>query len=134
MGSSAERSRPQSLPKCARVRKRSDFLHVQSAGRRVPTRHFLVVHLAGHDGPARLGITVTKKIGNAVVRNRVKRCVRESFRTRRSMLPQGTTVVVIARDGAGKLGAREVADELAPAFARIAGDRSSAQGSSARAQ
>ncbi|MEW6272445.1 MAG: ribonuclease P protein component [Thermodesulfobacteriota bacterium] len=121
MGSTAERSRPQSLPKSARVRKRRDFLRVQSAGRRVPTRHFLVVHLVDGEGPARLGITVTKKIGNAVVRNRVKRSVRESFRACRTALASGTSVVVIARDGAGKLSAREAAGELAPAFARIAG-------------
>jgi ribonuclease P protein component len=101
------------------VRKRREFLHVQSAGRRVPTRHFLVVHVAGGDGPARLGVTVTKKIGNAVVRNQVKRSVRESFRKRRGALAPGTAVVVIARDGAGHLSAREADAELAPAFARL---------------
>ena len=121
MGSTTEGSRPQSLPKQARVRKRREFLHIQSAGRRVPTRHFLLVHLAGGDGAARIGVTVTKKIGNAVVRNRVKRAVRESFRRRDAELPPGTSIVVIARDGAGALSTTDAAAELAPAFARVAG-------------
>ncbi len=123
MGEPAQRSRTRSLPKEARVAKRRDFLRIQSAGRRVPTRHFLLVYLRRGNAPARLGITVTKKLGNAVLRNRVKRAVREAFRARRATIAPGTSVVVIARDGAGKLSARDTAAELAPAFAALtAGD------------
>ena len=119
MGSPARRSRTQALPKQARVRKRREFLQIQKAGKRVATRHFLVVHASCEAGPPRLGITVTKKIGNAVVRNRVKRAVRESFRTRQGIIAAGTSVVVIARDGAGDLSSCATDVELAPAFSAL---------------
>lgn len=102
------------FPKEARVRKRREFLHIQNAGRRVATRHFLVVFVRSGDGPPRLGITVTKKIGNAVVRNRIKRAVREAFRSNARSLQRGATMVVIARDGSGRLSTHETAVELVP--------------------
>lgn len=119
MGEPAQRSRTRSLPKEARVAKRREFLRIQSAGRRVPTRHFLLVYLRRGDAPARLGITVTKKLGNAVLRNRVKRAVREAFRARRTTIAPGTSLVVIAREGAGRLSTLDTAAELEPAFAAL---------------
>lgn len=103
----------------ARVRKRREFLQIQNAGRRVSTRHFLVVYVCSGGGPPRLGITVTKKIGNAVVRNRVKRAVRETFRRNSTMLRRGASMVVIARDGSASLGVNATADELLPAMRSI---------------
>ena len=82
-------SRTCGVPKEARVRKRREFLQIQNAGRRVATRHFLVVYACSGDGPPRLGITVTKKIGNAVARNRIKRAVREAFRGEAATLYRG---------------------------------------------
>ena len=53
---------------------------------------------------SRLGVTVSRRIGNAVARNRVKRRVRECFRkVIRDRLPAGTSIVVIARGGAAAL-------------------------------
>ena len=62
-------------------------------------------------GPARLGITVTRKVGNAVRRNRIKRLVREWFRTRKEQL-SGCDLVVIARRGASDLDLTSAAAEL----------------------
>ena len=118
---SAQRSPAGVLGKDARVRKRREFLHIQNAGRRVATRHFLVVYTCAGDAPPRLGITVTKKIGNAVVRNAVKRAVRETFRASVAGVPRGASVVVIARSGAGDLGTNATAAELGPALRSIAG-------------
>ncbi|MBY0275173.1 ribonuclease P protein component [Candidatus Binatia bacterium] len=103
----------------ARVRKRREFLHIQNAGRRVATRHFLVVYIRSGDGPPRLGITVTKKIGNAVLRNRIKRAVREAFRAHARSLQRGASMVVIARDGSSRLTTRETAAELVPALCSV---------------
>lgn len=89
-------------PPSARVRRRADYRRIQASRSRVHSRHFLVVILPGPG--QRLGVTVTKKIGNAVVRNRVKRVLREVFRRNRDLFPPSTDIVFIAKDGAGKLG------------------------------
>ena len=61
--------------------------------------------------PARLGIVTTRKIGNAVQRNRIKRVCRECFRLWPDFLPDGVDLVVIARAGAHELGLAEVRGE-----------------------
>ncbi len=63
----------------------------------------LVFYAAAGEGPRRLGVTVPKKVGGAVVRNRIKRLVREAFRQERAALPDGCRVVVNARHSAGRL-------------------------------
>jgi len=67
---------------------------------------------------ARLGITVSRKVGNAVVRNRVKRSVREWFRARRPRLAPGVELVVIGRSAAAGLSGPEIADALDDALRR----------------
>ena len=70
------------FPRSVRLRRRSEFLEVQERGRRVHTPHFVVLFRARAGGGTgvRLGVTVSKKVGDAVRRNRVKRLVREAFR------------------------------------------------------
>ena len=71
---------------------------------------------------SRLGVTVSRRIGIAVVRNRVKRRVREIFRrVIRDELPAGTSIVVIARGGAGTLESPAIDDELAMAARNLSG-------------
>jgi ribonuclease P protein component len=76
------------------------------------SQHFLFVrHLAG-EAPVQLGITVTKKIGGAVARNRIKRGVREGFRHIRESLPLGGKVLVIAQRGSADLQPAEIQAEI----------------------
>ena len=76
-------------------------------GRRVAGAAFVVVcaprKYALADQQIRLGITVSRKVGNAVVRNRVKRRIREWFRAGRSSLGEGVDLVVIGRAAAASL-------------------------------
>lgn len=67
----------------------------------------------GADRPARVGLTVTRKIGNSVVRNRCKRLLREAVRQHWRSLPTGTDVVLLARYGLATAEAREVEKEIA---------------------
>lgn len=72
------------------------------------------------DQRPKLGLTVSRRIGGAVVRNRLKRRVRECFRLRlRAMLPAGVAIVVIARQGAGELTSAALAAELEAAAASL---------------
>ena len=90
------------LSKDRRVRSRSDYRRIQEYGSRLQTRHFIFVLANRPPGTdprtgARLGLVVSRKVGNAVARNRVKRLLREAFRATGSMFREGLDVVVIAR-------------------------------------
>jgi ribonuclease P protein component len=103
------------FPKERRLRTRREFVAAQSSGVRVHTPHFVLVLAKGPDAnaPARLGVTVTRKIGGAVQRNRCKRLVREAFRLDRDLLPNGLDFLVIAKDGAPGLRLADVQAEWA---------------------
>lgn len=68
----------------------------------------------------RLGLVVSRRVGGAVVRNRVKRRVREWFRTDRARMPAAVDLVVIARTGAGALGTAALREELNALIERAA--------------
>ena len=100
-----------------RVRKRSEFRQIQSQGRRVRSRHFVVLVFArGRSGPTRLGLVVSRRVGNAVQRNRAKRLIREAFRRCPEWWYDGIDLVVIARDLPQRFGT----DQLLTEFQRLA--------------
>jgi len=96
-----------------RLQSRREILAVQHGGSRVHTSHFLLIVGRGPVATAasRLGITVTRKVGDSVRRNRVKRLVREAFRLAPAMLPPGIDLLVIAKAGAPLLGLAQVQSE-----------------------
>jgi ribonuclease P protein component len=77
-----------------------------------------VVAPARADGAAKLGLAVSRRVGNAVARNRVKRHAREWFRRARATLPPATDWVLIARAGAAELDSRSLHAELTALAAR----------------
>ena len=90
---------PNGFPKTARILQRGEYRAVQRSALRVTTAHFVVYARKRRRDRVRLGITVSKKVGNAGVRNRVKRWVRESFRISQTLLPGTLDYVLVARRG-----------------------------------
>lgn len=101
-----------SFSKCNRLLKREDFLRIGAVGRKIRTRHFIIIFNKNDNGLCRLGITASKKTGKAIQRNRVKRLVREFFRLNRDLLSDSTDYIIIAGRGACKLSFTEVKEEL----------------------
>ena len=114
--------KPEGFPAAIRVRKRREFLRIQGAGAKHHLRHFLVFVVPPAaisansavgpakmcSGSARLGITVTRKVGCAVVRNRIQRYVREAFRRKRGSFTPGYEMVWVAKQSAASVGYDEV--------------------------
>lgn len=72
----------------------------------------------------RLGVTVTRKIGNAVARNRIKRLVREVFRLHRARLPEGLDLVWVAKQQAAQACFADVLDDFEALARRLDQPRS----------
>lgn len=111
-----------------RLRRRQEFLAVQGAGTKVHGKAFLAMispsEKTGTVG--RVGVTVTKKVGNAVTRNRIKRLVREWLRTH-GWIPRGIDVVIVAKEAAASLrGMAMMAPELERLHQRIIATRGAA--------
>lgn len=109
------------LGRAARLGRRREFLAVQQRGRRLCAGPLLVLGLESEAGWARLGITVSSRIGNAVTRNRIKRWVREAFRAVAAGLP-AVDLVVVARPGADQAGLAGARAALEAARDRLAAE------------
>lgn len=115
------------LGRSDRIRQSRDFARVSRQGSRLASREFVMLVAPARfvdsqtaSGPVRrIGITASRKVGRAVVRNRVKRGVREWFRRSRGQLPADVDVVVIARRAAADLSVSEVGERLSELAGRV---------------
>lgn len=87
-----------------RIRSRTDFQRIYTQGKSVVNRALVLYVLAGDPDEVRIGIAAGKKLGKAVVRNRLRRLIREAVRTRLGQIRRGWRLVFIARTGAVELG------------------------------
>lgn len=92
-----------------RLLKSCDFSTAYKIGKKASSRYFFVAWIAGEK--RRLGITVSSKVGNACVRNKIKRVIRDFFRLNKEKFPLGDCVVT-AKVGAGDLDNKEIREEL----------------------
>lgn len=85
------------FPRQYRLLKYSDFLHVSNQGCKIFTPQFIFIYYKSELPMSRLGITVSRKIGSAVIRNKIKRFLREFFRKNKSSFLQCYDISIIAR-------------------------------------
>lgn len=107
----------QGFPKAARIRRRREFLSFGRTGDKRRTERFVFLMERCSQGP-RLGITVSRKVGGAVVRNRLKRRIREIYRRNPDRAGLEHDLIVIARVGAGALTSEGVRREFGVALGR----------------
>lgn len=101
-----------SLSKRERILRRDDFLRIGKLGKKIKTNHFIILFLENDLAFSRVGITVTRKIGKAVERNRVKRLIREFFRLNREAIPKSNDFIFIAGKGSPQLVYSDIVREL----------------------
>jgi ribonuclease P protein component len=111
----------QTLERFRRIRRSSEYERTWQEGKRYHTTHFVVIVNSGRTC-SRLGITVSRKVGNAVCRNRLKRWVRELFRKNYKKLAPAADFSIIAKRQAGHLSHLQVDRELLKVFARLGTD------------
>jgi ribonuclease P protein component len=108
------------LPGLGRLTRRAEFLRAAAKGRKAPMPGLVLQALPRNDdGPARLGFTVTKKIGNAVMRNRTRRRLKEAARlVLAEQPPRGVDLVLIGRAGTAKRSFSALQDDLRRALTK----------------
>jgi ribonuclease P protein component len=107
------------FPKSHRLLKRPEFLRLSEKGKKITNRYFIVLVTPGQGEHTRLGITVTKRVGCAVQRNRLKRITREFFRHYRHGLKRPWDLNVIAKKSAADLPSNEIFTAIQDIFDRI---------------
>jgi ribonuclease P protein component len=103
-----------------RLLKRSDFLFLASRGKRFHNRKFIAYFCKNDLNRCRLGLTVTRKVGNAVKRNRIKRLAREYFRQNRHIFRDHWDISLIAKRESANIANKALLSDLENIFVRIA--------------
>lgn len=94
------------------LKKNSDFQNVYRNGKSYANRYLVMYVLENGTRYNRLGISVSKKVGNSVIRHRIKRLVKESYRMHEAIFQRGFDLVIIARVSAKKMSYLETESAL----------------------
>ncbi|MEN6508481.1 MAG: ribonuclease P protein component [Smithella sp.] len=111
----------QCFRRAEKVTNKSSYQIIYKQGGRRSSQFFTMIICGNPNGARRIGITVTKKTGNAVFRNRIKRLIREFFRRNKDLFPAGHDVVIMAKKTIPSLNYQETCNELTELFIRKAG-------------
>lgn len=117
-----QRPRPEALPKHKRLAKRPEFVRVYDTGRKIFSRYSVLFFAANDQPHSRIGITATKKLGKANVRNRLKRWTREVYRRQREPLgldARALDIVVNVKPNARDASFQEFSGDLTRALQRV---------------
>jgi len=101
-----------SFKKEERILKKQEFIALNLHGKRYYTKNFVVIIRENRRDITRLGITVSKRVGDSVKRNRIKRLIREFFRLNKQQIPRGYDVIIIALKGSDTFNFLKVQEEL----------------------
>ncbi len=104
--------RGRGFSKAERLRKRREFLGVYERGEKIQSTYFVLYILETGRPHHRLGITVSRKIGRAVVRNRIKRRLREIFRTNKQAIFPHCDLVVNAKRAAARAHNQQIQEDI----------------------
>jgi ribonuclease P protein component len=102
-----------------RIRRKSDFASLYRDGGRFRGRYFTLVFLGSERGYSRLAVVASRKVGPAVVRNRVKRRYRELFRRNKGLLEEPLDLIVIARPESGEAAWTDIRDAFTSSLTMI---------------
>ena len=94
------------------LKKNKDFQYIYRKGTSYANKYLVMYVLENGTGQNRLGISVSKKVGNSIVRHRITRLIRESYRLQEEHFKCGWDLVVIARAGAKGKTYREIESAL----------------------
>jgi len=94
------------------LKKNSDFKNVYTRGKSYANKYLVMYVLENNPGKNRIGISVSKKVGNSVVRHRISRLVRESYRLHENIFNSGLDIVIVARKSASTVKYAEIESAL----------------------
>ena len=92
--------------------KNKDFQLIYKKGKSYANKYFVMYLLANNKEENRLGVSVSKKVGNSVVRHRITRLVKESYRLNKDLLKKGYDIIIIARVAANDKSYNEVENSI----------------------
>lgn len=94
------------------LKRNSDFQFVYKKGKSYANKYLIMYVIENNQETNRVGISVSKKVGNSVIRHRVKRLIKESYRLQEKIFNSGLDIVVIARNSASDISYKEMESAL----------------------
>ncbi len=103
-----------------RLLKRFEYVKLSNSEKKFHSNHFIAVAQKNHLERTRIGITVTKRVGNAVTRNRIKRLTREFFRNNKNKIEKNLDINIIAKMSAKSVKSEFIFKSLNDIFDKLA--------------